>query len=135
MQNWSNMLTFPVIFEGAEDKMGKWHIIYEAETQEEFDFKIHSYKFPVYPFMRVRDATGETFEVSQSRLMHFNATAAAKTNEKGRPLEGVSPVCTYTGVGDRARTARSRTRSAALPYPTPLQTRSRTPRFVRDPAT
>ena len=86
-ESWTNLLTYPVVIEGAEDKLGKWETIYTAETQEQFEFQINSYKFPVYPFMRIRDTSGQTFEVSQSQLLDYNEKAAVHTNERTEPLK------------------------------------------------
>ena len=86
-QSWVDFLTFPVVIEGAEDKIGTWEKVYTAETQDQFEFQINSYKFPVFPFMRIRDADGQTFEVSQSQLLDYNEKAATRTNQKTEPLK------------------------------------------------
>ena len=87
MQSWVDILKFPVVIEGTDDKVKPWETVYEAENREQFEFQINSYKFPVHPFMRIRDADGQTFEVSQSQLLDYNEKAAAQTNAKTEPLK------------------------------------------------
>ena len=86
-KSWTDILKYPVVIEGADDKVSPWEPIYIAETQEQFEFQINSYKFPVYALMRIRDADGQIFEVSQSQLLDFNEKAAALTNQKTEPLK------------------------------------------------
>ena len=86
-KSWVDVLNFPVTIEGREDTIVPWIPIFQAETREIFEFRINSFKFPVYPYMRIRTADGETFEVSQESLLDFNEKAAAETKRKTEPLK------------------------------------------------
>ena len=37
--SWASLLTYPVVIEGRDTKVGKWELVYEAETQEVFEFR------------------------------------------------------------------------------------------------
>ena len=93
-ESWVDILKFPVVIEGAENEASGWEVVYTAEKREQFEFQINSYKFPVFPLMRIRDASGQTFEVSQSQLLDYNEKASARTNEENRTLESISEGCT-----------------------------------------
>lgn len=71
-QTLASTLKFPVYLEGRESETHDWELVYEAKDAAEFEFKITSYKHPVYPLMRARDSRGGLFEVSQEQIMKIH---------------------------------------------------------------
>lgn len=68
----ASVLSFPVFLEGRETVESEWELIYEAKNASEFEFKMTSYKLPIYPLMRARDSGGGLFEVSREQIMKFH---------------------------------------------------------------
>lgn len=86
--SWTAALAYPVHFEGKSDAVQtEWETIYTAPTQADIEFRMNSYQFPVFPFMRIRDANGQIFEVTQDQLLGYNEKTTALTQQKVAPLK------------------------------------------------
>ena len=82
----SENIAFPVIFEGAELKFGKWTELARYENKDDLDYRMSSYALPAMPFLRARAADGQTFEVDQAGMMEFHKGVETHNQEATAPL-------------------------------------------------
>lgn len=85
-KDWLQALTPPLFIEGRHDETEDWAIIHEMQNLDDFEFALSSYDLQVYPLMRLRDAQGKYYAVSQSELLKHNEKAVAKIEAKTEPL-------------------------------------------------
>lgn len=85
--NWIDMLTFPISIEGADQEAGPWVEIVSIEERAFFEYKLNAFKYPVYPFMRFREASGAVHEVPREQLLDFNEATLEKTERDTEALK------------------------------------------------
>ena len=79
-------IVYPITFEGAELKFGKWEEISVYENADDLEYKMQAYLTPCYPFMRARAADGQVFEVTRDQIMEFHRRVEQINQEMTAPL-------------------------------------------------